>query len=310
MTPDVQAETVKERPTTRFCRGVLWPAFWVLLAAAVPALGLDVPALTGRVVDPAHVLPASAKESIEAKLADHEAKTTNQVAVLILPSLEGESLEEFSHRAATTWQLGVKGTDNGVLLLIVMRERKIRIEVGYGLEGDLTDARSAQIIRNEIVPRFRAGDFAGGVSAGVDAILRTIEGTYQAPEQAIRPQEPDGIGSIGTAILVGIVVGVGLIGVHRLLGSFVGAGISALLAPWAVPALIAGAITLAVLLAFSAAGAGGRGRRYQAADDWLWYSSRGGGWHGGSFGGMGGGMGGGFRGGGGNFGGGGASGNW
>ncbi|MCP9472864.1 MAG: TPM domain-containing protein [Nitrospira sp.] len=306
MTPDVQAETVKERPTTRFYRGALWPAFWVLLATAVPALGLDVPALTGRIVDPAHVLPASAKESIEAKLAEHEAKTTNQVAVLILPSLEGESLEEFSHRVATTWRLGVKGTDNGVLLLIVMRERKIRIEVGYGLEGDLTDARSAQIIRNEIVPRFRAGDFTGGVSAGVDAILQTIEGTYQAPEQVARPREPDGIGSIGTAILVGIVVGVGLMGVHRLLGSFVGAGISVLLAPWAAPALIAGAITLAVLLAFSAAGAGGRGRRYQAADDWLWYSSRGGGWHGGSLGGMGGG----FRGGGGDFGGGGASGNW
>ncbi|MCP9446543.1 MAG: TPM domain-containing protein [Nitrospira sp.] len=238
-------------------------------------------------------------------MAEHEAKTTNQVAVLILPSLEGDSLEEFSHRVATTWRLGVKGTDNGVLLLIVMRERKIRIEVGYGLEGDLTDARSAQIIRNEIVPRFRAGDFAGGVSAGVDAILRTIEGTYQAPEQVTRPREPDGIGSIGTAILVGLVVGVGLMGVQRLLGAFVGAGISALLAPWVAPALIAGTITLVVLLAFSAAGAGGRGRRYQPVDDWIWYSSRGGGWHGGSFGGMGG-----FRGGGGNFGGGGASGNW
>lgn len=306
MTPDVQAETVKKRPTTRFYRGALWPAFWVLLATAVPALGLDVPALTGRVVDPAHVLPTSAKESIEAKLADHEAKTTNQVAVLILPSLEGESLEEFSHRVATTWRLGVKGTDNGALLLIVMRERKIRIEVGYGLEGDLTDARSAQIIRNEIVPRFRAGDFVGGVSAGVDAILRTIEGTDQAPKQTTRPGESDGIGSIGTAILVGIVVGVGLMGVHRLLGSLVGAGISALLAPWVAPALIAGAITLAVLMTLSVAGANGRGRRYQAADDWMWYSSRGGGWHSGSFGGMGGG----FRGGGGNFGGGGASGNW
>ncbi|MCP9463920.1 MAG: TPM domain-containing protein [Nitrospira sp.] len=281
----------------------------VLLALAGLAWGLAVPPLTGRVVDLAHVLPTSAKGSIEAKLADHEAKTTNQVAVLILPSLEGEVLEEFSHRVATTWQLGVKGTDNGVLLLIAMRERKIRIEVGYGLEGELTDARSAQIIRNEMVPRFRAGDFAGGVSAGVDAILRTIEGSYQASERTVRPQESDGIGLVGTAVLVGIMVGFGLMGVHRLVGSFVGAGISALLAPWAVPALIAGAITLAVLLAFSAAGSRGRGRSYSAADDWLWYSSRGGGWHGGSFGGMGGGMGG-FRGGGGNFGGGGASGNW
>jgi uncharacterized protein len=280
-----------------------------LLVLAGLAWGLAVPPLTGRVVDLARVLPASVKESLAATLADHEAKTTNQVAVLILPSLEGEVLEEFSHRVATTWQLGVKGADNGVLLLIAMRERKIRIEVGYGLEGELTDARSAQIIRNEIVPRFRAGDFAGGVSAGVDAILRTIEGSYHPSEHTVRPQEPDRIGLVGTAVLVGIVVGLGLMGVHRLVGSLVGSGISALLAPWMAPALIAGAITLVVLLAFSVTATSGRRRRYPAADDWLWYSSRGGGWHGGSLGGVGGGMGG-FRGGGGNFGGGGASGNW
>ncbi|MCS6896449.1 MAG: TPM domain-containing protein [Nitrospira sp.] len=290
----------------RVRRGIVSSLVLALLATAVCAWGLEVPPLTGRVVDLAHLLPASAKESIAAKLAQHEAKTTNQVAVLILPSLEGESLEEFSHRVATTWQLGVKGTDNGVLLLVAMRERKIRIEVGYGLEGDLTDARSAQIIRNEIVPRFRAGDFEGGVSAGVDAILRTIEGTYQAPDKSVRPPAPIGIGSIGTAVIVGVVVGLALMGVHRLVGSLAGAGISALLAPWVVPALLASTITLAVLLAFSASGTAGRGRRYRMMDDWMWYSSRSGGWHGGSFGGMGGG----FRGGGGSFGGGGASGNW
>ncbi|MCP9438927.1 MAG: TPM domain-containing protein [Nitrospira sp.] len=303
---EVQVETVKGRPAIRVCRGAGWSALLALLAMAASALGLDVPVLTGRVVDLAHILPDSAKESLSAKLAEHESKTTNQVAVLIVPSLEGEPLEAFSHRVATTWQLGVKGTDNGVLLLVALRERKIRIEVGYGLEGDLTDARSAQIIRNEIVPRFRAGDFAGGISAGVDAIIRTIEGTYQAAEKSAPQQEPDGIGVIGTAILVGIVVGLGLMGIHRLVGALTGAGLSALLAPWVTPALLAGAITFVVLFALSAAGAGGRGRRYRAADDWIWYSSRGGGWHSGSFGGMGGG----FRGGGGNFGGGGASGNW
>ena len=99
--------------------------------------------------------------------------------MLIVPSLEGEPLFDVSHRVATTWQLGRKGTDNGALLLIAIKDRKIRIEVGYGLEGVLTDARSAQIIRNEIVPRFRAGDFPGGITAGVQAILKTIEGTYQ-----------------------------------------------------------------------------------------------------------------------------------
>lgn len=281
----------------------------VILAFGGVGWGLAVPPLTGRVVDLAHILPASFKEIIEAKLADHEAKTTNQVAVLILPSLEGEAIEEFSHQVATTWQLGVKGTDNGVLLLIAMRERKIRIEVGYGLEGELTDARSAQIIRNEIVPRFQAGDFPGGISAGVDAIVHTIEGSYRASERTIQPQKPDGMELIGTAVLVGIVVGLSLTGVHRVGGSFVGAGISALLAPWVAPALMAAAITLVVLLAFSAAGTMGKRRRDDAAADWLWYSSRGGGWHSGSFGGMGGSVGG-FRGGGGNFGGGGASGNW
>ena len=100
--------------------------------------------------------------------------------MLIVPSLEGEPLFDLSHRVATTWNLGRKGTDNGALLLIAIKDRKVRVEVGYGLEGVLTDARSAQIIRNEIVPRFRTGDFSGGITAGVQAILKTIEGTYNA----------------------------------------------------------------------------------------------------------------------------------
>jgi uncharacterized protein len=116
-----------------------------------------VPTLSGRIVDLARILPAEVAADLVHELEAHEAKTGNQVAVLTLPSLEGEPLEEFSHRVATTWKLGQKGTDNGALLLVAMKERRIRIEVGYGLEGALTDARSAQIIRNHIVPRFRAG---------------------------------------------------------------------------------------------------------------------------------------------------------
>src|SRR6185312_11090463 len=107
---------------------------------------LDVPPLTGRVVDLAHVLPAQDTQQLSDQLKVHEENTGNQVAVLILPSLEGEPLEEFSHRVATAWKLGRKGTDNGALLLVAIKERKVRIEVGYGLEGVLTDARSAQII--------------------------------------------------------------------------------------------------------------------------------------------------------------------
>jgi len=115
-------------------------------------------------------LPASTVESLTAQLAAHETKTGNQVAVLILSSLDGELLEEYSHRVATTWKLGQKGTDNGALLLVALKERKVRIEVGYGLEGALTDARSAQIIRNDIVPRFRAGDLPGGIVAGASSV--------------------------------------------------------------------------------------------------------------------------------------------
>lgn len=275
------------------------------LAFTVLAYALDVPSLTGRVVDLAHVLPNSTVESLTSQLAAHEAQSSNQVAVLIVPSLEGESLEEFSHRVATTWKLGQKGTDNGVLLLVAIGERKVRIEVGYGLEGVLTDARSAQIVRNEIVPRFRAGDMPGGVTGGVDAIVKTIEGSYRASEKAVPQPESDIIGQVVVAVIVGLVVGLALMNIHRFVGPIAGAGLSTLLAPWLVPALIASGITLLFLLMVGASGSGGRTTRYRGMDDWVWYSSRGGGWGGGSFGG-----GGGFSGGGGDFGGGGASGNW
>src|SRR5438094_6031005 len=152
-------------------------------ALASPAAALDVPPLTGRIVDAAHLLPADLAASLSAELEAHERRTGNQVAVLTLPSLEGEPLEEFSHRVATTWQLGQKGTDNGVLILVVPGDRKVRIEVGYGLEGTLTDARSSRIIREEMVPRFRTGDFSGGITAGVKAVLGTIDGTYTRPER-------------------------------------------------------------------------------------------------------------------------------
>ena len=121
----------------------------VVVALASPTAALDVPPLTGRIVDHAHLLPADRAASLSAELAAHEARTGNQVALLTLPSLEGEPLEEFSHRVATTWNLGRKGTDNGVLILVVPGDRKVRIEVGYGLEGTLTDAKSSRMIRED-----------------------------------------------------------------------------------------------------------------------------------------------------------------
>ena len=297
---------MEQRRATRFLQRGLVGIAVVLTAISVSlAFALDVPSLTGPVVDLAHVLPHSTIESLTARLTAHEGQSSNQVAVLTIPSLEGESLEEFTHRVATTWKLGRKGTDNGVLLLVTIKERKVRIEVGYGLEGVLTDIRSAQIIRDEIVPRFRTGDMSGGVLEGTNAILKTIEGTYQASENAPPRQEGAAVEQIVVAVVVGLFVGLLFMNVHRFIGPVAGAGISTLLAPWVVPALIASGVTVILLLLIGAAGAGGRATRSRGVDDWVWYSSRGGGWGGGSFGG-----GGGFSGGGGDFGGGGASGNW
>jgi uncharacterized protein len=153
--------------------------FVSLLANSI--LALDVPFLSGRVIDETGVLSAESKLSIENKLKEHEKATSNQVVVLIIPSLEGEVLEEYSLKVATTWKLGQKKKDNGVLLLIAKEDRKLRIEVGYGLEGSLTDALCSRIIRKEITPSFKQGNFSLGVEQGVDAILGVIGGTYTAP---------------------------------------------------------------------------------------------------------------------------------
>ncbi len=271
-----------------------------------PASALEIPALTGRVVDLAHALTPDERASLSTALQAHEERTGNQVAVLILPSLEGEPIEEYSHRVATSWKLGRKGTDNGVLLLVALKERKLRIEVGYGLEGTLTDLRSAHIIRDDIAPRFRAGDIPGGIGAGVDAILRTIEGTYQA-QNAPGRGDVSGVSAfqyalIGIAVgfLAGMVLSQGLGKTRALFGSvlaYLVAQTASLL--WG---LLAAGVTAALL--WIALRVRPLARRGRTGDDWAWYSSRGGGWGGGSF------DAGGFSGGGGDFGGGGASGDW
>jgi uncharacterized protein len=145
------------------------------------AAGQDVPPLTGRVVDRADVLSVQAERELTALLASHEEATGNQVAVLTIPSLQGAVLEDYALEVARRWALGEAGRDNGVLLLVAIEDRKLRIEVGYGLEGDLPDAVASRIIRREITPQFRAGDYEGGIRAGIMAILGTIEGTYTPP---------------------------------------------------------------------------------------------------------------------------------
>ena len=144
----------------------------VVPAAAQP----DVPALTGRVVDQADLLRPATEASLDARLAAFEDSTTVQIAVLTVRSLNGEVLEPFATRVFRTWGLGQADADNGVLILVSEVDRQIRIEVGYGLEGSLTDARAGRIIRNEMTPRFRAGDFDGGVLAATDAVMAAANG--------------------------------------------------------------------------------------------------------------------------------------
>ncbi len=278
------------------------------LCAGATSWALEVPTLSGRIMDLARILPAEVAADLVHELEAHEAKTGNQVAVLTLPSLEGEPLEEFSHRVATTWKLGQKGTDNGALLLVAMKERRIRIEVGYGLEGTLTDARSAQIIRNHIVPRFRAGDLQGGIATGVRAILGTIEGTYSVTEgqPVLVPtaDEPSAFEYVIVGVIVGLMAGLllsnGLQRTRALLGSVL-AFLVAQFASILLGLAAAGVTALLLWLILQANRGGGRRGGWRPSDlEW----GPGGGF-GGAFG-----SDAGFSGGGGGFGGGGASGNW
>lgn len=155
-----------------------------LLAAG--ALAADVPYLSGRVTDGAELFDAQTRQQITAMLKEHESRTTNQVAVLTVTDLQGESVEEFAATVFNTWKLGQKGKDNGVLLLVAPRQRRMRIEVGYGLEGTLTDVAAGRIIRNVLTPRFKENDYDRGVLEGVRAILTVLEGRDIGPE-AVEP---------------------------------------------------------------------------------------------------------------------------
>ena len=161
---------------------VLPIVFCALLFLTAPARALDVPPLSARVNDAAGRLAPATVQTLEQSLEQLEKSDSTQIAVLIIDSLEGEVLEEFSLKAAETWGLGQKGRDNGALLLVALRDRAVRIEVGHGLEDKLTDLVCGRIIRNEIVPAFREGDFDRGVTAGVAAMTRAVRGAYQAEE--------------------------------------------------------------------------------------------------------------------------------
>jgi uncharacterized protein len=187
-----------------------------LIAAlvAIPAEALDVPFLAGRVNDLAGLLSSAARERLDAKLRGLEARTGAQIAVLIIPSLEGESLEAYSVRVAQTWKLGRKGIDDGVLLFVAKNDRNMPIEVGYGLEPKLTDARSREILDDYVRPRFRANDFDGGIEAGVDAIAATIEGTPLPSPPTSRGSRSSGMDLLPRLFMAAIFTII--VGVHSL----------------------------------------------------------------------------------------------
>lgn len=160
-------------------------AIVALICTLAAAFALTLPPLTGRVVDNANVIPAATKTSLEQKLADLEAKSTIQLVIATVPSLEGEEIEPYANALFRAWKLGDKVKNNGVLLLVAPNEKRVRIEVGYGLEGTLTDAISKVIIVNAIAPRFKAGDFGGGISRGVDDIITVL--TTDASEWQQKP---------------------------------------------------------------------------------------------------------------------------
>jgi uncharacterized protein len=149
-----------------------------------------IPPLAGRVNDTASMFSAPVRVEIESLLAAHERETTNQVVVATVPSLEGEDLEGYSIRLAEAWKIGQKGKDNGVILLFLKEDRKVRIEVGYGLEHRLTDLICGRIIRNHIVPNFKAGRFDEGLRSGVAAVLGTLKGVDAAVDAVEAPVEP------------------------------------------------------------------------------------------------------------------------
>jgi uncharacterized protein len=157
---------------------------WLLAALlalplAAAAQRAEIPYLTGRVVDNAEILKPDTRRRLAAELQAHEGRTTHQVVVLTVQTIHGESVEEYAVRAFEQWKLGRKGQDNGVLVLVVPHDRRMRIEVGYGLEGTLTDAAASRIIRDVMAPRFRAGDYDGGIAQGVAAVVAQLEGKGQ-----------------------------------------------------------------------------------------------------------------------------------
>jgi uncharacterized protein len=279
-----------------------------LLLAARAQADVAVPPLSGRVVDQTGTLSGDDIASLTQKLKDLETRKGSQVTVLIVPTTAPETIEQFSLRVAEAWKIGRKRIDDGAILVVAKNDRKLRIEVGYGLEGSLTDVTARRIIDEIIVPKFRSDDFAGGISAGVERIIMVVDGE---PLPAPRPEASHSVGPgwldnfdpFNPFLLFAVIIVGGIVRsvLGRLLGALTMGGIVGALA-WFIAGSLAASLIVAVIAFLltmfgetMASSGGGRGG---------WVS--GGSWSGG--GGSSGG--GGFSGGGGSFGGGGASGSW
>ncbi|HBR97319.1 MAG TPA: methanol dehydrogenase [Gammaproteobacteria bacterium] len=279
----------------------------VSLAQAAP----QVPALTGRVMDQADLLSPDQERTLTDKLAAIEATSSNQIVVVTLPDLQGHDIADHGLAMGRAWGIGQAGKDNGALLIIAVDERKVRIEVGRGLEGHLTDAVSHRIIRREIRPAFRQGEFARGITQGIDAMIAAIDGSYTAEDD----DENDTLGGLIPLFFIAVIAlaewlkrrtsrgvanGVAIGGVIGLMVT-----IATQTPLYGVLAGVA-AFVLMLVLGNRGGGSGGAGQRQSHPHGTEGYSG-----HDGFSGGLGGGLGGGgFGGGGGGFGGGGASGGW
>ncbi|MBN8992509.1 MAG: YgcG family protein [Rhizobiales bacterium] len=290
---------------------------WAASALSVTALAVvAVPPLVGRVVDQTGTLGSGDVASLNQTIRDFESRKGSQIAVLIVPTTDGEAIEQFSLRVAETWKIGRKKIDDGAVLVIAKNDRHLRIEVGYGLEGALTDVTTKRIIDEEITPKFKSGDFAGGVSAGVSKMIRVIDG-----EKLPAPEPPHwqntGLFDVSDMFNPFLLIPVFLLGgvmrsmLGRLVGSAVSGGVVTLVA-WflfgsLLAAIVAGLIATVFVLfndavASPMTGGRSRGGGWSGGSSGGSWSSGGGGWSGGSSSDSGGG--------GGSFGGGGASGSW
>ena len=290
--------------------------FFILLLCclSVAAYGLDVPRLQGYVNDYGGMISSSAKSKIEEGLKAFEQSDSTQLVILTIPSLEGENIEEFSIKVAEAWKIGQQQKDNGILLVVSKQERKIRVEVGRGLEGRLTDLMAGRIIDQVIKPRFKQGDFDAGFIAGASALISATRGEFKSEQRPLQRKQKGFPPFVTFLMFLGIFVLI-LGSLSRIVGGIAGgAGLPGLVHLTVAPI----GILPIILLALAGFGAGFflpglfsmGGRRSGSGGD-----RRGGGffypWMGGqSIGGGGFGGGGGFSGGGGSFGGGGASGNW